>query len=182
MQDGFVGRGTVVLSVESLEDKVYQFPPDIITKISYPPRSRIPEDSIIRHLRHHLPERWREHVTNLTCSTTLSMPGEDDSSMEGEKSAANSTDDGLLKIPRNDIMAVVRARIKRRDQEDLDEEAQRQLWDAFIGPEYEERVLRVLVCEKNLPLSRVENLDEFMSVFRDVVKGEPFELKISDRD
>lgn len=174
VQDGLVGRGTVVLHVEIEEDEEYQFPPDIITKISYPPRSRIPEDSIIRHVRYYIPERWRNHVTGLSCSTTLSMPREDDSLTEGEKSAAGSTDDDLLEIPRKDIMVAVRARIKRRDQEDLDEEERRELSDAFIGPEYEERVLRVLVCEKNLPLNRVENIDEFMSVFLDVVKGDSF--------
>lgn len=172
VQDGLVGRGTVVLHVETKEDEQRRFPSDIIAKISWPPRSRIPEDSIIRHVRFHVPKKWKKHITNLACSTTLSMPEETDGSVGSTESAASASDDQVLDIPRRRIMSILRTRIKQRDAGGLKAAEKEELSDAFIGPEYEERVLRVLVCEKNLPLNRVQNLDEFKSVFLDVVKGQ----------
>ncbi|EIM91104.1 uncharacterized protein STEHIDRAFT_165501 [Stereum hirsutum FP-91666 SS1] len=171
VQDGLVGRGTVVLHVETKEDEQRRFPSDIIAKISWPPRSRIPEDSIIRHVRFHVPKKWKKHITNLACSTTLSMPEETDGSIGSTESAASASDNQVLDIPRRRIMSILRTRIKQRDAGGLKAAEKEELSDAFIGPEYEERVLRVLVCEKNLPLNRVQNLDEFKSVFVDVVKA-----------
>lgn len=46
-----------------------------------------------------------------------------------------------------------------------------QVRDAFIGSKYEERVLRILVTPEYLPLKAVENVDEFKTVFKHVVKG-----------
>lgn len=55
---------------------------------------------------------------------------------------------------------------KLREDEDFLEVA-----DAFIGDNYEERVLRILVTPYYSPLNRVQNLEEFKTVFMDVVKG-----------
>lgn len=161
VQPGTVGRGTVVLPLACPNDiATLQAKDGLVAKMSWQPVNRMAEDETLRIIRRKIPKPWTKHVTDLKCSTTL----------DGE----------ALSLPRKDLMTFIGARVNtvatlkrlnRGTRVYADGEDFLELADAFIGQDYEERVLRVLVTPRYLPLCEVKDLQEFKTVFRDVVKG-----------
>lgn len=160
VQPGAVGRGTIVLplacpnGIASLQAR-----DGLVAKMSWQPVDRMPEDETLRIIRRKLPGPWAKHVTDLKCSTTL--------------------DADALDLPRKVLMAVMETRVTviaglRKPNRSKRAGAGKdfmEMADAFIGQELEERILRVIVTPRYLPLCEVKDLPEFKTVFTDVVKG-----------
>ncbi|EIM84737.1 uncharacterized protein STEHIDRAFT_158453 [Stereum hirsutum FP-91666 SS1] len=159
VQAGATGRGTIVLPLACPDDNASLQARDVLlAKMSWQPVNRMAEDETLRIIRRKIPKAWMKHVTDLKCSTTLN----------GD----------TLNLPRKDLMVFIEARVnavaalrkpKRRGRVDKHEDFL-EMADAFIGQDYKERVLRVLVTPRYLPLCEVNNLTEFKTVFRDVAK------------
>lgn len=157
VQPGALGRGTVVLPLASPPDiESLQAPDGLVAKMSWQPKGRMREDATLRVIRKKI-EAWTDHVTDLRCSTTL--------------------DSDALKLPRKKLMTLIEARVelvaalREGAAKEPDDEAFLEMVDAFIGDMYEERVLVVLVSPRYQPLKAVRNMDEFRTVFKDVVQG-----------
>lgn len=160
VQPGAIGRGTVVLPLACPAGiDTFQAKDGLVAKMSWQPLTRMAEDETLRIIRRTIPKPWTMHVTDLKCATTL--------------------DSDALKLPRKELMAIIEMRVDavaalrkpdRVKHADKDVEFL-EMADAFIGNDYEERVLRVLVTPRYLPLKDVMNVKEFKTVFKDVVKG-----------
>lgn len=144
VQPGTVGRGTVVVPLACPKDIASEQARDgLVAKTSWQPVKRMAEDETLRIIRRNIPGPWAKHVTDLKCSTTLNGDA--------------------LNLPRNDMMAFIEARVNavatlrkpERGPRVNEDEDFLELAGAFIGQDYEERVLQVLVTPRYLPLCEV---------------------------
>lgn len=156
-QPGGIGRGTVVYPLSPPTD-VDGYDPEerFVAKFSWQILGRASEAGILRYIRKSIPARWRNHVTEVKCSRQASA--------------------SAMELPRVVLVEDTQARVAKRSiLKDLDDKSKvksfDEVRDAFIGSEIEERESRVLVTPEYSSLNKVKNKDEFMSVFKDVVKG-----------
>lgn len=63
------------------------------------------------------------------------------------------------------------ALVKEGWQERTGSEGEAKILDALTADQTQDRVLRVLVCSRYLPLNQVKDAEEFKTIFKDVVKG-----------
>lgn len=148
-QAGVVGRGTTVFLTSE--------PSSLIIKKSWQPKTRPPEEEIIRHIRSRITPRWRKHITELRGSMTTDM----------EKDTI-SPRARLTRIASEHVTNW--AKSTKKGQLSAHEIKDNNLRNTFVGL-IEERILCTLVCVENRPLESVESLSDFICILRHVVKG-----------
>ncbi|EIM84746.1 uncharacterized protein STEHIDRAFT_112313 [Stereum hirsutum FP-91666 SS1] len=163
-QPGVTGRGTVVYPLAPPKDADDYDPKELlVAKLSWQPSGRAAEARIIRCIRKAIPDRWRNHVTDVKCSKQVTAKA--------------------MALPRVKLMGNITESMKKK--EEVSEAAQMKRWAKCrrelrfeqecegVYDAFEERDFRVIVTTRYLPLQEVKNADEFVTVFKDVVKDPP---------
>ncbi|EIM84736.1 uncharacterized protein STEHIDRAFT_158452 [Stereum hirsutum FP-91666 SS1] len=160
-QPGVTGRGTVVYPLSPPQGVVDYDPKEpLVAKLSWQPSGRAAEARIIRYIRKAIPDRWRNHVTDVKCSKQVAAKA---MALPRLKLMRNMTESvkKRLEVPE---VAQMKKWAKRRRELRFEQEW-KDVFDAF-----EERDFHAIVTTRYLPLKEVKNADEFMTVFKDVVK------------
>ncbi|EIM84743.1 uncharacterized protein STEHIDRAFT_140323 [Stereum hirsutum FP-91666 SS1] len=164
-QPGGVGRGTVVYPLAPPKNVDGYDPKEpLVAKFSWQPSGRAAEARILRYIRKMIPARWRNHVTDVRCSKHVAAKA------TGLPRVALMEDTEIRVKRRMEILEDAETKKQGKEKGEPEEDGYEEVRDAFIGTNIEERDFHALVSTRYLPLKEVKDANEFMTVFKDVVK------------